>query len=146
MVPALSLEGLAFCVSCQEKKHIGHPGLGGFGSPKVLLTCWGSGILPIFIGFSIYIVPAAGFLKITSCNFVTKPQQMMERINNNHHGPSSLQPKTSQHLQLVPHKVIFDQVRSHRQVLRHLVTACCVEKTLRHLFVPDPVVFTQLKI
>lgn len=91
MVPALSLEGLAFCVSCQEKKHIGHPGLGGFGSPKVLLTCWGSGILPIFIGFSIYIVPAAGFLKITSCNFVTKPQQMMERINNNHHGPSSLQ-------------------------------------------------------
>lgn len=120
MVPALSLEGLAFCVSCQEKKHIGHPGLGGFGSPKVLLTCWGSGILPIFIGFSIYIVPAAGFLKITSCNFVTKPQQMMERINNNHHGPSSLQPKTSQHLQLVPHKVIFDQVRSHRQVLRHL--------------------------
>ena len=134
MVPALSLEGLAFCVSCQEKKHIGHPGLGGFGSPKVLLTCWGSGILPIFIGFSIYIVPAAGFLKITSCNFVTKPQQMMERINNNHHGPSSLQPKTSQHLQLVPHKVIFDQVRSHRQVLRHLVTACCVEKTRKDTF------------
>lgn len=84
MVPALSLEGLAFCVSCGEKRNIGHPGLGGFGSPKVLLTCWGSGILPIFIGFSIFVIPAAGFLKITSCNFVTNPQQMMERINKKH--------------------------------------------------------------
>ena len=84
MVPALSPGRIGILCLLWRKRNIGHPGLGGFGSPKVLLTCWGSGILPIFTGFSIYIIPAAGFLKITSCNFVTKPQQMMERINNKH--------------------------------------------------------------